>query len=59
MNKINKKTILVLVLTAVMAVTAYAQQYDSERDFKVESDPNVRGGIMIVKIISNDVDYFL
>jgi hypothetical protein len=36
MNKINKKTILTLVLTAVIAVTAYAQQYDSENDFKVE-----------------------
>jgi len=31
----NKKTVLMLIFTAVIAVSVYSQQYDSERDFMV------------------------
>jgi hypothetical protein len=43
----NKKTILTFVLITAMAVSAYAQQYDSEKDFKIDWDPNIKDKIMI------------
>jgi hypothetical protein len=35
-----KKTILTLILTAALAISAYSQQYDSENDFAVQREGN-------------------
>jgi serine acetyltransferase len=36
----NKKTVLILILTAAITVNAYSQQYDDESDFEVRLDWN-------------------
>jgi hypothetical protein len=48
----NRKTVLVFVLMAVLAVTACAQQYDPESDFRVEP---VDGGksVRITRYVGN------
>jgi hypothetical protein len=44
-----KKNILVIIFALTMAINAYAQQYDDERDFMIDWDTNVRGGVVITK----------
>jgi hypothetical protein len=44
----NNKTVLALILTAALSVSAYSQQYDSENDFAVQREGN---GITITKYI--------
>jgi len=41
----NRKTVLTLILTVVITVSAFSQQYDSERDFMVERRGN---GVTII-----------
>jgi cell division protein FtsL len=43
----NKKTVLMLILIVAMAVSVYAQQYDSARDFEINWDENVKDGVVI------------
>jgi len=47
----TRKTALAFILMAVLAVTANAQQYDPESDFKFDWDPNVKDGVMITQYI--------
>jgi len=47
----NKKTVLTFILMAVITFAAYAQQYDSEKDFQIDRDRNVRNGVMITKYL--------
>jgi hypothetical protein len=46
----NNKTVLILILIAVMTVTAYSQQYDSESDFEVKREGN---GVAIVEYLGS------
>jgi formylglycine-generating enzyme required for sulfatase activity len=46
-NMKNKKIILWIALTVTAIVSVYAQQYDSESNFKVDWDDN--GGVKIIK----------
>jgi len=52
-NMKNKKMVLwfTFIITAVIPV--YAQQYDSEKDFQIDWDPNVKGGVIITKYIGS------
>jgi len=47
----TRKTALVFILIAVLAVTANAQQYDPESDFQFDWDENVKDGVVITKYI--------
>jgi len=49
----KKKRILLIALMTVLAVTAYAQQYDPESDFQIDWDDNVEGGVIITKYIGS------
>jgi len=41
--------LIALILTAIIPV--YAQQYDSEKDFQIDWDKNVKNGVVITKYI--------
>jgi len=47
----TRKTALAFILMAVLAITANAQQYDPESDFKFDWDPDVKDGVIITKYI--------
>jgi len=47
----TRKTTLAFILMAVLAITANAQQYDPESDFKFDWDPDVKDGVVITKYI--------
>jgi len=42
---------IALIVTAIIPV--YTQQYDSERDFQIDYDPNVKEGVIITKYIGS------
>lgn len=46
----NKKTVLKLVLTVVIAVSAYSQQYDSEKDFRITREGS---GVSIIDYLGS------
>ena len=50
-NMKNRKRLLCTALIAVLAVTAYAQQYDSEKDFQIDWDANVKDGVVITQYL--------
>jgi hypothetical protein len=47
----NKKTILWIALLVTAVISVYAQQYDSEKDFKIDWDPNVKDAVIITGYI--------
>jgi len=47
----NKKMVLWIALIVIAIIPIYAQQYDSEKDFEIERDANVKGGVIITKYI--------
>jgi len=47
----TRKTALAFILMTVLAVTANAQQYDPESDFKFDWDENVKDGVIITQYI--------
>jgi len=49
----NKKTALSLILLMVLAVTACAQQYDPESDFRVQRFDGDGGGVEIIAYLGN------
>jgi len=49
----NKKIILWIALIVTALIPIYAQQYDSEKDFKVDWDKNVKDGVIITKYIGS------
>jgi hypothetical protein len=49
----NKKPVLVLILITAIAISAYAQQYDSESDFQIDWDKNVKDGVAITKYLGS------
>jgi len=49
----NKKIILWIALIIMAIVPVYAQQYNSENDFKFDWDPNVKNGIIITEYIGS------
>jgi len=47
----NKKMVLWIALVVMAIIPVYAQQYDSEKDFQIDWDENVEGGVIITKYI--------
>jgi hypothetical protein len=47
----NKKTFLWIALIVMAIIPVYAQQYDSEKDFEIDWDKNVKDGVIITKYI--------
>jgi len=47
----NKKMVLWIALVVMAIIPVYAQQYDSEKDFKIDWDENVKDGVVITKYI--------
>jgi len=47
----NKKMVLWIALIVIAIIPIYAQQYDSEKDFKINRDANVKGGVIITEYI--------
>jgi len=46
----NRRTVLTLILTAVITVSVYSQQYDSERDFRIAREGN---GVSIIDYLGS------
>jgi len=49
----NKKMVLWIALILMTIIPIYAQQYDSEKDFKIDSDDNVKDGVKITGYIGS------
>jgi hypothetical protein len=47
----NTKKLLFTIVALTMVVSTYAQQYESESDFKYEWDKNVQNGVMVTKYL--------
>jgi len=47
----NKKMVLWLALIVMAIFPVWTQQYDSEKDFQIDWDENVKGGVIIAKYI--------
>jgi len=47
----NKKLVLWIALIVTAIIPVYAQQYDSEKDFQIDWDSNVKDGVVITKYI--------
>jgi len=47
----NKKIVLWIALVVTAIITACAQQYNSEKDFEIDWDEDVEGGVVINKYI--------
>jgi len=47
----NKKMVLWIALVVMAIIPVYAQQYDSEKDFQIDWDKNVEGGVIITQYI--------
>jgi len=47
----NKKMVLWIALIVMAIIPVYAQQYDSEKDFQIDWDKNVKDGVIITKYI--------
>ena len=45
----NKKMVLWIALVVMAIITACAQQYNSEKDFEIDWDEDVEGGVVINK----------
>jgi len=43
----NKKMVLWIAIIAMAIIPVYAQQYDSEKDFEIDWDLDVNGGVII------------
>jgi len=49
----NKRTVLMIIFMAVIAVITNAQSYDSESDFRIDWDKEVRGGVIIAEYLGS------
>jgi len=47
----NKKMFLWIALIVMAIIPVWAQQYDSEKDFQIDWDTKVEGGLIIKKYI--------
>ena len=47
----NKKMVLWIALIVIAIIPVYAQQYDSEKDFQIDWDKDVKDGVIITKYI--------
>jgi len=47
----KRKTIITSVFLALMAVSAFAQQYNSESDFQIDWDKDSSGGVVITRYV--------
>ena len=47
----NKKMFLWIALIVMAIIPVWAQQYDSEKDFQIDWDDNVNGGVKIVQYL--------
>ena len=47
----NKKMVLWVALIITAIIPVYAQQYDSEKDFQIDWDPDAKDGVIITKYI--------
>ena len=47
----NKKMVLWIALVVMAIIPVYAQQYDSEKDFEIDWDKNVKDGVIITKYV--------
>ena len=49
----NKKLLLWIALLVMAIIPIYAQQYDSEKDFQIDWDTKVEGGVIITRYIGS------
>jgi len=47
----NKKMVLWIALIVMAIIPVYAQQYDSEKDFQIDWDKNVKDGVIITNYV--------
>jgi len=47
----NKKMVLWITLIVITIIPVYAQQYNDEKDFKIDWDKNVKDGVVITEYI--------
>ena len=50
-NGAKKRGFFAIALIVMAIIPVYAQQYDSEKDFQIDWDPDVKNGVMILKYI--------
>jgi len=49
----KRRSLLTIALIVTAVIPVYAQQYDSEKDFEIDWDPKVKGGVLIAEYIGS------
>jgi len=52
-NVAKRRSLFLIALIVTAIIPIYAQQYDSEKDFQFDWDPNVKDGVAITKYIGS------